>query len=248
MKIAIVDDSDYDRKVLERLVRDYMDRHSISCTITCYSGGSAFLKSFAPGMFEVIFLDQLMGEMSGMDTARALRGRDTNAAIIFVTTEPGFALEGYSVQAMDYVIKPAAAGRVDPILTRLVQLHSPGHFIDVTENRMPRRIMLDDVRYVRSMGHFLNLHTDTEDIKTYMSMDSLLTQLQSMGEYGESSRGLRFQNCCRGYLVSLSHVKSLTDRDFLMDDGSLVPISRPKMREMRGAYAAWLFQKSRMPG
>ena len=89
------------------------------------------------------------------------------------------------------------------------------------------------------------------DILLYSQISTLLSQcqrkllLQQIGEYDESLPGLRFQNCCRGYVVSLDHVRSLKVSNFLMHDGSSVPISRPRYKAMKTAYANYLFSKTR---
>ena len=173
------------------------------------------------------------------------RAVDSSIPIIFITTEESFALEGYTVQAMDYIIKPASKNRLASVMNRLLNQKNSRHTIEIKENRMTRYLNLDDVLYVRSVGHFLEIQTTSGTLKPYMTLEYFLSLLQQLGEYGEASLGLRFQNCCRGYVVSLDQVCFLTPYDFLLTDGSRVPISRPKYKEMKTAYANYLFRKTR---
>lgn len=110
---------------------------------------------------------------------------------------------------------------------------------------MTRQLYLDDVLYIRSSGHFLEIQTAMGSLKPYMTMEYFQSMLKDLGEYGDSSLGLRFQNCCRGYMVCLDHVRSLDASDFLMSDGNRIPISRPKYKEMQAAYANYLFRHTR---
>lgn len=245
MNLALVDDLPYDLEYLQKLLSEYFSFiHEKPC-FSLYSSGEEFLSVFCPGKFDAVFLDNLMDGINGMETARRLRTIDSSLPIIFITTEESFALEGYTVQAMDYILKPVSKDRLSSVMNRLTGQKRSRHIIEIKENRMTRYLNLDDVLYVRSVGHFLEIQTTVGTLKPYMALEYFLSLLQQLGEYGESSLGLRFQNCCRGYVVCLDHVSSLTSSNFLMSDGSNVPISRPKYKEMRAAYASYLFAKTR---
>lgn len=245
MNLALVDDLPYDLEYLQKLLSEYFSFiHEKPC-FSLYSSGEEFLSVFCPGKFDAVFLDNLMDGINGMETARRLRTIDSSLPIIFITTEESFALEGYTVQAMDYILKPVSKYRLSSVMNRLTGQKRSRHIIEIKENRMTRYLNLDDVLYVRSVGHFLEIQTTVGTLKPYMALEYFLSLLQQLGEYGESSLGLRFQNCCRGYVVCLDHVSSLTSSNFLMSDGSNVPISRPKYKEMRAAYASYLFAKTR---
>lgn len=245
MNIALVDDLEYDLRNLRGMLSEYFSLRDAQCRISCFLSGEQFLSSFCPGKFDAVFLDNLMEGLSGMETARQLRARDESIPIIFITTEESYALDGYTVQAADYIIKPASKERLYGVLDRLTRHKKLRHIIEIKENRMTRKLDLDHVLWVRSSGHFLEIQTMSGTLKPYMTMESFLSVLEQLGEYGESSRGLRFQNCCRGYVVCLDHVRSFTPTEFLMSDQSHVPVSRPRYKEMKTAYASYLFRQTR---
>ncbi len=245
MNLAIVDDLESDRNRLKQMLDVYFHQNHLVSHITLFSCGEDFLDAYHPVNFDAVFLDNLMDGISGMDTARALRERGCNIPIIFVTTEKSYALEGYTVQAMDYILKPFSQTRINAILERLSAQFRTERYIEIRENRMVRQLLLHEILSVRSVGHFLEIHMLSGDIRPYMTLDSFLTLLSEVGEFGDSSRGLRFQSSCRGYLVNLDHVRSLTRTDFLLSDGTSVPVSRPKYKEMQAAYAAYTFNRTR---
>lgn len=246
MNLAVIDDLESDLLYLKQLLSDYFIKKRINHTISSFYSGEEFLAAYRPGLFDAVFLDNLMSGMNGIETARCLRSYDTHIPIIFITTEESYALDGYTVQAMDYILKPVAPERLASVMDRLTLHYRPSKFIEIRENRFDRRLLLDDIQYVRSVGHFLEIHTEAETLKPYMTMENLLSLLEQMGEYGNYSRGLRFQNCCRGYVVNLEHVRSLGSKDFILSCGGIVPVSRPKYKEMQAAYAAYLFAKTRL--
>jgi len=244
LNIAIVDDLAADLKILENALAACLSGKLFNYKITSFTGGAEFLSAYRPGLFDAVFLDNLMEGMSGMETAHALRKYDSRIPIIFATTEEGFALEGYSVQAMDYILKPITPERLEPLIGRLTHLYKPLRYIEIRENRFDRKLLLDDIQYVRSVGHFLEIHTPDQTLKPYMTLENLLALLKQLGEYGGGD-GMRFQNCCRGYVVNLDHVLSLKQDSFLLAGGETVPVSRPRHKEMQAAYASYLFAKTR---
>lgn len=245
MKIAIVDDFASDRKYLKDMLCSYFNNNRIVFEIVSYDSGESFLNEFQAGSFTAVFLDNLMGGINGIETAKRIRISDTSIAIIFVTTEESYALEGYIVQAFDYVIKPVTAERLHSVLERLYSQFKPEKFIEVKENRIDRRILLRQILYVRSSGHFLEICTKNETCRCYMSLDALIFLLKEAGEYGNPEQGLQFQGCCRGYVVNLEEVLAIESQDFLLSNGLRIPISRSKYKEMQTAYASYLFSKTR---
>lgn len=245
MNLALVDDVEYDLQALRSLLVEYGLEQHVKFRFSLFSSGEQFLADYRGGRFDAVFLDNLMDGLNGMETARRLRKLDSDIPIIFITTEESYALEGYTVQAMDYIIKPVDTERLCALMNRLITQQMACHVLEIKENRITRHVHLDNVLYVRSTGHFLEIWTTLGMIKPYMTLEYFLSMLQELGEYGESSLGLRFQNCCRGYVVCLDYVSSFNASDFVLTDGSVIPVSRPKYKEMKVAYANYLFHKTR---
>jgi len=245
MRFAIIDDVAYDRRHLSELLNGYCNDRHLVCEISCYETAESFLKAYQPGYFSAIFLDNLMDGMNGIETAQKLRSRGDAIPIIFTTTEESYALDGYTVQAMDYLIKPVSIKRLTGTLNRLVSMNSRERYIDISENRVLRRLRLDNILYVRSLGHYLEIYLQKEQIRSYMSMDAFLSLLKEAGEPVCPVQARRFLNCCRGYLINLDHVASLGAREFLLADQTSIPISRSRYREMKEAYATYLFARTR---
>lgn len=245
MRFAIVDDVALDRRRLAELLHGYCDSRHLVCESSCYESAEEFLKAYRPEYFSAVFLDNLMGGINGIETARRLRRRGDSVPIIFTTTEESYALDGYTVQAMDYLIKPIGEERLTGTLDRLVLMNSQERYVDIMENRVPLRLRLSQISYVRSIGHYLEIHSGQEQFRSYMTMDMFISRLLESGEPMNSLQERRFLPCCRGYLINLEHVRALNAKEFILTDGTPIPISRSKYREMKEAYASWLFAKTR---
>lgn len=247
MHLAIVDDLETDLQSLNHLLADYLEPRHIVHEISLFASGEQFFSHYNPKQYDILFLDNQLKGISGMDIARRVRSQGDDVPIIFITVEESYALEGYSVQAVDYILKPVSRERLFTTMNRLIERHKFRHTIEIKESRIVRHLPVDDILYVRSIGHFLEIYRMVSDemIKPYMTLEYFLSLLHQMGEYGDSWNGLRFQNCCRGYIVNLDYVRSLEAKDFVLTDGSKIPISRSKYKEMQIAYANYLFRRTR---
>ncbi|MCI9180080.1 MAG: response regulator transcription factor [Lachnospiraceae bacterium] len=247
MHLAIVDDLETDLQSLKNLLCTYLEPRHIIHEISLFTSGEQFLSGFWPGRYDILFLDNQLGGISGMDIAHRVRAQDHFVPIIFITVEESYALEGYSVQAVDYILKPVEKERLFSTMNRLIDSRKFQHFIEIKESRTVRHLLVDDIFYVRSIGHFLEIYTaeNSDVIKPYMTLEAFLSLLSPMGEYGDFHQGFRFQNCCRGYIVNLDYVRSLETKDFVLTNGYRIPISRSKYKEMQMAYANYLFKRTR---
>jgi len=113
MNIAIVDDSESDRQLLQELLIRYFDASGISITIYPFQSGELFLAGLSHHSFDLVFLDIFMDEITGMDAAHKLLEAGCDCTIIFLTSSREYALEGYEVGAFRYLLKPLTYDKLE---------------------------------------------------------------------------------------------------------------------------------------
>ena len=106
MRLALVDDDAEIRSLLRAYVQRYNTEYGTSISTYDFTRGSDLLHNYKRGVFDVIFLDIGMPGINGMETATQIRRIDDAVALVFVTHLAQFAVQGYEVQASDYIIKP----------------------------------------------------------------------------------------------------------------------------------------------
>ena len=106
MKIAIVDDIVEERSVLRGYIASYLEQCRVRVDFYEYCNGETFLLDAQKEGFTVVFLDIYLDGIDGMEAARMLRQFDENCILVFVTTSPDYALDGFKVRAMHYLVKP----------------------------------------------------------------------------------------------------------------------------------------------
>ena len=105
--IALVDDEATQTSYVEGLISRYGEEHSASLKVSKFHNVVNFLESYSAD-YDIIFMDVKMPLLNGIEAARALRKKDQSVILFFLTSMEQYALAGYEVEAMDYIIKPVS--------------------------------------------------------------------------------------------------------------------------------------------
>ena len=180
---------------------------------------------------DLIFLDIQVPDMMGIDAARRIRDVDQEVMIIFVTNLTQYAIDGYSVRAFDYILKPLNYFSFSKKLRRALRMlsyRSNELHLDIKTKEGGRRLAVDAITYIEVSSHDLYIHTSTECIK----------QWGTLSGYEEQLKGAHFVRCSASYLVNLKYVQEIR-RDQVLVGGDSLTISRSRRREFLGALAQY---------
>ena len=238
MRVAVVDDCAADRVWLVRELEQLLNRRRLEGTVTALDSGEAFLAAAQAERFDLAFLDIYMREMSGVTAAQALRRFDPDCLLVFSTSSTDHALEGYRVQAVQYLVKPYEAEELDRLFDRLERfLPAPEKYIDLRSGRQSIRVRLRDILWAEHFQHQVCLHTAGGEVLstrlTFREFTELLTP------------DPRFFVCGRGLLVNLDGMADFDGRNFRLADGTRLPVSRDLAGAARSAFGDRLFHGGR---
>ena len=107
-KFAFIEDNDNDFASLEEAIYKYSAESDVEIEMTRFNNGEVFLEHYQIGMFDAVFFDIILGDnhINGLDVARKLYEIDPNVSILFLTNMAQYAINGYEVNAVDYIVKP----------------------------------------------------------------------------------------------------------------------------------------------
>ena len=105
IRVAIVEDEAAVRDQLMGYVQRYMRQYDAQIEVTMFTDGVEILEGYRP-VYDIIFLDVEMQHLDGMETASRIRALDSDVLLIFITNMAQYAIKGYAVGALDYVLKP----------------------------------------------------------------------------------------------------------------------------------------------
>ncbi len=244
MHLIIVEDLELHREQLAKLIREDCCQQKENVDLSYYASGEEFLAHYRPKSCDGLFLDVLLGGMTGMDVARKVRESETHLPIIFTTTERDYAVDGFAVEATDYLIKPVDRSGVARCMGRLRKFLAEPSSISLLEtsgrgHSAPVEVALEKILYAQCFNHTIDVHTTSAVYHTRQSFQDFTGQLPHTG---------RFFVCGRGLVVNMDQVTEVLEHELLLKNGDRLSFSRNRRQEIQKAYAAWQFACSREGG
>ena len=230
MRIAIVDDEQAMREQLAEYIRRFAGERRLAADLCPFSSGDALLGA-GERDFDIIIFDIDMPGTNGLDAARRIREADENVVILFVTNIAQYAINGYEVDAVDYIIKPVGyydfAMKFQKAVRRAERSQGGSLFIDTVSG--PVALRTDDILYVEVMGHYLIYHTP----------DRAFRVRASMKEHEDVLRAYHFARCHKSYLINLKHMKSVSASEVIVGEYS-IPLGRAYKDGLLTDYMSYL--------
>ena len=231
-RILIVEDEDAAAERLAEAIASYGAACGEQFQVTRLASAVA-LDETVSSSCDLIFLDIELPRQNGMDAAFDLRARDTSTPIIFVTNMANYAVHGYAVNALDFIVKPFTYEDFRLRMDRAMQ---------VMRQRVRRSIAVhsrDGLRvfdaanlvYVDMSGHDLVYHLDDGSA---IAVRGSMRQLE--GELG-SSPFLRISSGC---IINMSHVRGVADAALTLSTGDVVWASRANKKAVLASIAMHL--------
>lgn len=216
-RIAVVEDEQQYRDEVCQYIEQYAMEHQLNFDVTTYTDGQEIVDD-AQKHYDIIFFDIEMTQLNGMDAAKVIRERDANVVMVFITNMAQYAIEGYEVGALDFVLKPIdyygfsfrlarALGRVQKKQGNLeFAINTPGGIKKLNSN---------DIYYIEIENRFLVYHTAEGDFSQRGTLQSAEEMFQNY----------HFVKCNHWYLVNLKYVTEI-EENIVHVAGSRLEISR----------------------
>lgn len=216
-RIAVVEDEQQYRDEVCQYIEQYATEHQLKFDVTTYTDGQEIVDDVQKH-YDIIFFDIEMTQLNGMDAAKVIRERDVNVVMVFITNMAQYAIEGYEVGALDFVLKPIdyygfsfrmarALGRVQKKQGNLeFAINTPGGIKKLNSN---------DIYYIEIENRFLVYHTAEGDFSQRGTLQSAEEMFQNY----------HFVKCNHWYLVNLKYVTEI-EENIVHVAGSRLEISR----------------------
>jgi len=202
IRILIAEDDPQCLRQMRQFLSDYSRESGRAFHITHYNNGEDLVERYRPE-FDLLLLDVDMPYVDGMTAAALIRKMDPEVVIVFVTNLAQYAIQGYSVNALDYILKPLTYFSFSQHLTRALRYvrKQEGSYLTVAVKGGILKFEVGDIFYIERLGHQLMLHT----------RDGVHTSSATLQQMEEALAGKGFVRCNKGYLVNLAHVSGVQD-------------------------------------
>ena len=228
-RVAICEDEKVILDFETSLVKDWAAASGCPLELDTYISSEQFLfESEDKAPYDLLIFDIQMKNMNGMELAKTLRRRGCDAVIIFITGVPDYAIEGYEVGAVRYILKPVKAEVLNDLLDNVWkerQKKADDYFV-LGQGSDLEKISFDKIIYIEARGH-------------YVFMKGLDFEREWKAGFAETTATFdekRFFCLRRGLLVNLAHVARITRTDCILDGGETLPVARGIYKELNEAF------------
>jgi len=215
MKCIIVDDEPLAREGIELLV-EAMPELSLAGSFNNAGSASTFLLA---NKVDLVFLDINMPGMTGLEFAQLLPEK---TLVIFITAYKEYALQGYELDAVDYLVKPVHADRFQKAIDKAFSYHKlllnentrnnvesiTGDFIFIKADRKYFKIVFNDILFIEGLKDYVVIHVGEQKIITAMNIKTIHSQLPPQ----------IFARISKSYIVNIRHISSFDNNSLWINN------------------------------
>lgn len=228
--VAVCDDSMAIVKAMQEHLKEYGKETNHELRIFTFTSGEELLENYSC-KYDILFLDIKMTGVTGIQVAQKIREQDKKVIIIFLTSLIQYAVDGYKVNAANYIIKPLKKKRLmmemDHWISELEQKEEP--FITIHNDSGTYKILLKTISYIETFNRNILIHSSQGNILCYWKMKEIE---EKISQYG-------FSRNHSSFLVNLFYVENIEKSDIKLVTGELLPIGKSKKKEFMQKLALY---------
>lgn len=198
--IAIVEDEAEFSAQLQEYIKQYQKENDVPVKVSVFSDGAEILENYEP-LYDIILLDIEMPKVNGMDAAAQIRQMDAGVVLMFITNMAAYAIHGYEVGALDFVMKPINYYTFSMKFTRAIKR---------VRQKEERQILLSLPDGVKKVGIQQIYYVEVQNrMLHYYTTEGEFVMRGTMASVEEMLSPYPFVKCNHWYMVNLMHVSEV---------------------------------------
>lgn len=232
IQIAICDDNIDELSNIVQLINLYRISKNFSCEYAVFHNGFDLIATLEKGKrFDIYCLDIIMPGLMGIDAAKEIRGFDKTAPILFFTSSTEFALESYSVKAINYVLKPITKEKffftLDEVLEH-IKVENNEAAIVVKSSEGIQRILISNLVFAEIIGRNVLYHLRSgKVIQCTEPFSSVCDQLMKYGCFIKPHRS---------YIVNMQFIDTIENQLMTLQTLDTIPVAQGKAKDTKQQY------------
>lgn len=235
--IAICDDQPKELWVIEDLLAEYPQKKGNLSIHTFGSAKDLMEKEPEFWNYDIYFLDIVMPEMSGLEIGKLIREHKPDAILIFFTTSKEFALDAYEISALQYLLKPVKKSALFEAMDKaLIFVEKKERIFLINARSATVSVKYNEIKFAEYMNHVIYFHVG----------DKIIPSKSIRVPFDQALKDL-FENDLfiqphRAFLVNMLHIKKMEIDHFVLNNQSIVPVSKNHLKEVREKYMQYLLE------
>lgn len=232
LKIAVVEDAQAQQEKLSAFLMRYEAERGETFAVHTFADGMDILDDYRAD-YDVIFLDIHMRHLDGMETARRIRAVDENVQLVFITALAQYAIEGYRVNALDFILKPVVYEQFTVTMDRILRTcekYRREKLLMVLDGGQKCKLSTNQICYIEVIGHEMRFHTKTKVYTRYGV---------PLKEIAEQLRPYHFAQSGQSQLVNLKYVDNVKN-DVVTVSGTAIYLSRRRKKEFLETLGSYI--------
>lgn len=234
-RVAVCEDQTHIREELCALCRQALEELNIPHDITSFSSADQLGETMKGknSVFDLLILDIQMEGKSGLELASELRQADDRVSIIFVTGCEEYLRDGYSVQPIQFLLKPVDYPALYNAIRTAWRLNSGKRRVVLQEGARTVLLTTQEVRYVESFNHGILIHQGDASCFYRVTLTEAERSIQPTG---------CFCRCHNSFLVNMDWVSEITRTKVVLSDGEEIPIGRRYYESAQKTFIRYMIQ------
>ena len=218
------------------LIKTIAEKNQIQVTISSFSSGEQLLfhLSDSPGQADIIYMDILMLQLNGIETARRLRDSGCQSEIIFLTTSDEYVFEAFDVTPVQYLLKgETTPERFESVFLKAIsRIQKKGSDIFLCESQGVQKVLsVSSISFFEITKRIVTVqYNGSEEFSFYSSMENIENQLSGKG----------FVRVHRSYIVNLSYIVMFQQNAVYLKTGTVIPLGVTYIKQVRKAFSDYI--------
>lgn len=234
--ILLCDDNEETLNEYADLIKKIAQKNQTQVRISSFHSGEQllFYLSDCPGQADIIYLDIVMNDLNGIETAKKLRDFGCQAEIVFLTTSDDYVFEAFDVTPVQYLLKAETSVKKfeTVFLQALRKIQKKGDDVFLCESQGEQKVLsVKDISYLEVSKRIVTVHYNgSEKFSFYSSMEQMEQQLENRG----------FVRVHRSYLVNLTYVVMFRQSSIYLKTGMIIPLGVTYIKPVRQAFSDYI--------
>lgn len=233
IEVAICDDDKLIIDYLTNVLTYISKKNNLHVNIHSFISGESFIsKNNTFFNYDIIFLDILLGSLNGIDIAKYIRETNDRTKIILISNNKDYVLDGYDVDASNYLIKPLSFEKLSSVFIKSIEslYHTNSKLLKITQGSKVISLPLSQFYYFEAYNRKVIAYTVNTTLEFYSRFSDIESNIKKYN----------FARCHRSYLVNVCKISELSSSKILLNNHIEIPIGKKYIKNVEDTFFAYI--------